>query len=168
MHTHTPTLNHNHSCRERESERSTVAKSQNALHFSLCDINQFFPARHNLPRGWFHSERHKGFPKRHHHFSLFLVSCRVSCTQKILIGLQWEKDSVLSIEYYQSYLLMVQSRRGNWTCKVTDFQALHSSLHPSLYFSVEQCSMERDAPVICSPVPLKWIKTFSAHVFPLY
>lgn len=57
---------------KKESERSTVAKSQNALHFSLCDINQgffFFHARHNLPRGWFHSERKKkkrqeGFPKR--------------------------------------------------------------------------------------------------------
>lgn len=27
---------------KKESERSTVAKSQNALHFSLCDINQGF------------------------------------------------------------------------------------------------------------------------------
>lgn len=63
-HRHTLTLNHNHSCGERESERSTVAKSQNALHFSLCDINQFFPTRHNLPRGWFQSKRHEGFPQK--------------------------------------------------------------------------------------------------------
>lgn len=47
-----PTLNRIRTSGERESERSTVAKSQNAMHISPCDINQFLPARHNLPQGW--------------------------------------------------------------------------------------------------------------------
>lgn len=46
-----PTLNRIRTSGERESERSTVAKSQNAMHISPCDINQFLPARHNLPQG---------------------------------------------------------------------------------------------------------------------
>lgn len=35
-------LKHNHSCGERESERSAVAKSQNAMHFRLGG-KSFFP-----------------------------------------------------------------------------------------------------------------------------
>lgn len=63
----------------------------------------FFHARHNLPRGWFHSERKKkkgkkAFPKD---FSLCPVSCRASKTQKILISHRERKKSVF-LEYHKS------------------------------------------------------------------
>lgn len=41
-HTHAA-FNHNHSSVERESERSTVSASHNALHSALCHVNHFFP-----------------------------------------------------------------------------------------------------------------------------
>lgn len=123
-HIYTPTLNHNHSCRERESERSTVAKSQNALHFSLRHINQFLPARHNLPQGWIQSKRHQGFPKRHRRFSPCPVSCRASNTVNILIS-HWEKTTTKkrlfpvlnTINPVLTTYSSSQSSRGDWNCK---------------------------------------------------
>lgn len=72
----TPTLNQNHSCGERESERSTVY--QNALRFGLCDINQlgFLPPPLSQSFGTICHEA--DFQKEHCYFSLYQASCRVS------------------------------------------------------------------------------------------
>lgn len=91
---------------KKESERSTVAKSQNALHFSLCDINQgffFFTLGTICHEADFtvKEKKRKGkkaFPKD---FSLCPVSCRASKTQKILISHRERKKSVF-LEYHKS------------------------------------------------------------------
>lgn len=107
---HTPALNHNHFCRERKSERSAVAKSQNALHFSLRNINQFWPAWHNLPRGWFQSKKHEGFPKRHQCFSLCPGSCWDSYLMNILTAeTKWWR----LLYYYQSKQFIAHRRATN-------------------------------------------------------
>lgn len=158
MRTHTPALNHNHSCGERESERSTVAKSQNALHFSLCDINQFFP----------HSAQSATrLVSQQNALRLSQKTPLLQSVSSVLQSLQHggNINELLRKKKWQYFLC--------WLSPILSCERLtvhHSATEDteviyfkhftpfSMSFSRTMFYMKRNAPVIRSLVPLEWTK----------